>query len=62
MVARQVEPLAGEKKLSHDARTTLKVFCFTVRRGTFTAEMARQLGEEFRKAGSRLPRPYTLPD
>ena len=61
-LARQVEPMVGDRKLSHAARTTLKVFCFTVRRGTFTAETGRQLGEEFRQAGSRLPRPYTLPD
>lgn len=60
-VARQVEPLREEKKLSHDARTTLKVFGFTVRRGTFTVEMSRQLSGEFRKAGSRLIRPYELP-
>jgi hypothetical protein len=56
-----VEPLTREKKLSHDARTTLKVFCFTVRRGTFTVEMGRQLGAELRKAGCRLTRPYELP-
>jgi transcriptional regulator with XRE-family HTH domain len=61
-VARQVEPLKEEKRLSHDARTTLKVFGFTVRRGTFTVEMSRQLSGEFRKAGTRVTRPYELPE
>jgi transcriptional regulator with XRE-family HTH domain len=60
-LVQQVKPLTEHKKLSHDARTTLKVFCFAMRRGTFTVEMGHQLGAEFRKAGSRLPRPYELP-
>jgi transcriptional regulator with XRE-family HTH domain len=60
-LAQQMKPLTEHKKLSHDARTTLKVFCFAVRRGTFTVEMGIQLSGEFRKAGSRLPRPYELP-
>ncbi|HKH47269.1 MAG TPA: hypothetical protein VKM72_21655 [Thermoanaerobaculia bacterium] len=60
-LAQQVKPLTEHKKLSHDARTTLKVFCFAVRRGTFTVEMGSQLSGEFRNAGSRLPRPYELP-
>lgn len=60
-LASQVQPLTEEKKLSHDARTALKVFCWAVRRGTFTREMGIQLGGEFRKAGSRLQRPYEIP-
>jgi transcriptional regulator with XRE-family HTH domain len=60
-LADQVKPLIEEKKLSHDARTTLKVFCWSVRRGTFTAEMGGELREELRKSGSRLRRPYELP-
>lgn len=60
-LAQQVKPLTEHKKLSHDARTTFKVFCFAVRRGTFTVEMGIQLSTEFRAAGNRLPRPYELP-
>jgi transcriptional regulator with XRE-family HTH domain len=60
-LADQVQPWIENKKLSHDARTTLKVFCWSVRRGTFTAAMGRQLAGELRRSGSRLRRPYEIP-
>ena len=60
-LAREMEPLTEETKLPHAARSTLKVFCWAVRRGSFTAEMGQRLAAEFRRTDSRLTRPYVIP-
>jgi transcriptional regulator with XRE-family HTH domain len=60
-LAQQLEPLTQSAKIPAAARPTLKVFCWAVRRGNLTAEMARRLAAELRKAGGRLMRPYELP-
>jgi len=56
------DPLESRmRKIPKDACTPLKVFCWAARRGSLTADMARRLAAEFRKAGGRLTRPYEIP-
>jgi tetratricopeptide (TPR) repeat protein len=60
-LARQLEPRAQEKRLSEASRTTLRLFCRLVARGSFKPEMGRRFAADFRKTDTRLTRPFELP-
>lgn len=60
-IARELEPLTQSKKLADGSRSTLKLFCKMVERGSMSPETARRFAMEFRKTDTRLTRPYPIP-
>jgi len=60
-MARQLETWSQDKRLSDASRTTLRLFCRMVARGSFKPEMGRRFAAEFRKTDTRLTRPFELP-
>lgn len=60
-IAREMEPLTQNKKLRDVSRSTLKLFCKAVGRGSLKPETARRFAVEFRKTDTRLTRPYPIP-
>jgi tetratricopeptide (TPR) repeat protein len=60
-LAREMEPLTQSKKLVDVSRSTLRLFCKAVGRGSMTPEAVRRFAAEFRKTDTRLTRPYPIP-
>jgi hypothetical protein len=60
-MARQLQPWEREKRLSDASRTTLRLFCRLVARGSFKPEMGRRFAADFRQTDTRLTRPFELP-
>jgi hypothetical protein len=59
-IAREIEPLTQNKKLSDVTRSTLRLFCKAVGRG-LRPETGRRFAADFRKTDTRLTRPYPIP-
>jgi len=60
-IAREMEPLAQSKELRDVSRSTLRLFCKMVGRGSLKPDTARRLAVEFRRTDTRLTRPYPIP-
>lgn len=60
-IAREIEPLTQSKKLMDVSRSTLRLFCKAVGRGSLKPETVRRFAVEFRKTDTRLTRPYPIP-
>lgn len=60
-IARELESLAQSRKLKDVSRSTLRLFCRAVGRGSLKPETARRFAVEFRKTDTRLTRPYPIP-
>lgn len=60
-ITRELEPLAQSKKLTDASRSTLRLFCKAVGRGSLRPETGRRFAAEFRKTDTRLTRPYPIP-
>jgi len=60
-IAREMESLTQSKKLADVSRSTLRLFCKAVGRGSLTPETVRRFAVEFRKTDTRLTRPFPIP-